>query len=564
MSHLFRKFLKQYALKKKMIPFYMGIILIIMISTIISVIRPKWQGQLVDILSKPFSIDTNSFMPFLWVFLSVLLINYVITYIQNYLSVIISEEIAADMRSGINLKLSTISYSFFDHTTFSDVLQKSEKDVQSIKECGMTSLIQLISNIVTLAVIVPYMFFINVEIASFNLALLLCIPIISKILGKYIRGASKRVLDSYNSSINGLNDNYKNWVIIRLFNCYKYCLERYNVKNNKYKKDLIHQNFLYFMNSAITLIIQFLGTVVIWVIGANEIMRGHMTIGTIMALMSYQAIITSPIIYIASFSNNYHTALISLKDLYDLLDFQNDNDNDLIKIPFNEPIKSIILKDLTYSYNTSTQPIFKNLNAHFYAGKIYIISGKSGQGKSTLFKILAGLIDATKGQILINSRSMNTIRHQDYWKQLGYVLQRSQFFEDSVIRNIDVNGNLDMGVIQDVCKRLDLYQDIISLPQKWETVIETDCTNFSEGQLRRLDIARTALKSASVVIFDEVTANIDDDRKNQFYQLVRCLADEGKIVIFATHNSNEIQYADVVYSLSIEGLKEVDNENRSN
>jgi ABC-type bacteriocin/lantibiotic exporter with double-glycine peptidase domain len=420
-------------------------------------------------------------------------------------------------------------------------------------------------NLVTLAVIVPYIFFINVEVASINLVLLFCIPVVSKILGKYIRIASKRVLDSYNSSVNVLNDNYKNWAFVRLFNCYYYCKKRFDTKNKQYKVDIIHQNFLYFVNSGITLTIQFLGTVVIWVVGAKEIMIGHMTIGTITALMSYQAIITSPIIYIASFSNNYHTALISLKDLYDLLEYQNSDDKDIEKIsPFNEPIKSIILEDLTYSYSTSTQPVFQHLNAHFYAGKVYIVSGKSGQGKSTLFKVLSGLIDANKGRILINSRSMNTIRHQDYWNQLGYVLQRSQFFEDSIIRNIDVNGDLDMTVVQEVCKRLDLYQDIVSLPKKWETIIESDYANFSEGQLRRLDIARTVLKSASVVIFDEVTANIDDNRKKQFYKLVRCLADEGKIVILATHNSNEIQYADVVYSLSVDGLKEEHNENRSN
>ena len=147
------------------------------------------------------------------------------------------------MRSDINLKLGSIFSSFYNHATFSDVLQKSEKDVQSIKECGMTSLIHLISNLVTLAVIVPYIFFINVEVASINLVLLFCIPVVSKILGKYIRIASKRVLDSYNSSVNVLNDNYKNWAFVRLFNCYYYCKKRFDTKNKQYKVDIIHQNF---------------------------------------------------------------------------------------------------------------------------------------------------------------------------------------------------------------------------------------------------------------------------------------------------------------------------------
>lgn len=225
-------------------------------------------------------------------------------YVQRYVVAVISEEIAADMRQKVEDKLSTVSVNFFEKIKLSDILLKVDKDVSAVKQCGITSIITLISNIVILVVVPPYMFSIHKGIAVSNIILLVSVPFISRILGKLIQETSSQVLEGYNSITSVLTNTYDNWFITRLFQCGQYVHDLYFEKNQKYKKETNSQNLLYILNTSTILVIQFMGTVIIWVVGAQEVFKGNMTIGTIMALMNYQTIIMNPITF--NTLNNYY------------------------------------------------------------------------------------------------------------------------------------------------------------------------------------------------------------------------------------------------------------------
>ena len=127
-----------------------------------------------------------------------------------------------------------------------------------------------------------------------NIILLVSVPFISRILGKLIQETSSQVLEGYNSITSVLTNTYDNWFITRLFQCGQYVHDRYFENNQKYKKETNRQNLLYILNTSTILVIQFIGTVIIWVVGAQEVFKENMTIGTIMALMNYQTIIMNP------------------------------------------------------------------------------------------------------------------------------------------------------------------------------------------------------------------------------------------------------------------------------
>ena len=305
-------FLKEYAFKKKLLPSYILTIATIVLTAGVSLVRPELQGKVIDDLGNPHSTSLSAFMLLLVVFLGMLLLNYLMNYVQRYIVAVISEEIAADMRQKVEDKLSTVSVNFFEKIKLSDILLKVDKDVSAVKQCGITSIITLVSNIVILVVVPPYMFSIHKGIAVSNIILLVSVPFISRILGKLIQETSGQVLEGYNSITNVLTNTYDNWFITRLFQCGQYVHDMYFEKNQKYKKETNRQNLLYILNTSTILVIQFIGTVIIWVVGAQEVFKGNMTIGTIMALMNYQTIIMNPIIGIAQFANEYHTAVVSL------------------------------------------------------------------------------------------------------------------------------------------------------------------------------------------------------------------------------------------------------------
>ena len=122
-------FLKEFAMKRKLIAFYVITIAIIILTAGLSLIRPKLQGKVIDDLGNPHSTTLSAFMILLGVFLGMLLLNYLMNYIQRFMTAVISEEIAADMRQKVEDKLATVKVSFFEQLKLSDILQKVDKDV---------------------------------------------------------------------------------------------------------------------------------------------------------------------------------------------------------------------------------------------------------------------------------------------------------------------------------------------------------------------------------------------------------------------------------------------------
>ena len=243
-------FLKEYAFKKKLLPYYILTIAIIVLTAGVSLVRPELQGKVIDDLGNPHGTSLSAFMLLLAVFLGMLLLNYLMNYVQRYVVAVISEEIAADMRQKVEDKLSTVSVNFFEKIKLSDILLKVDKDVSAVKQCGITSIITLISNIVILVVVPPYMFSIHKGIAVSNIILLVSVPFISRILGKLIQETSSQVLEGYNSITSVLTNTYDNWFITRLFQCGQYVHDRYFEKNQKYKKETNRQNLLYILNTS--------------------------------------------------------------------------------------------------------------------------------------------------------------------------------------------------------------------------------------------------------------------------------------------------------------------------
>ena len=307
---------------------------------------------------------------------------------------------------------------------------------------------------------------------------------------------------------------------------------------------------LYVLNTLAILIIQFAGTVIIWVVGAREVFKGNMTIGTIIALMNYQTIIMNPIIGIAQFANDYHTAIVSLKDINQLLSFP-----DIIRQNHEyKDVAEVRLENVSFTYSNEKRPIFDNINLLFQKGKIYGIRGRSGQGKSTLLKLIAGIYEPTAGKITINGYTLNESNLVSYWNMIGFVMQRTQFFHDSLRNNMGILHIVTDDEMNRIAECLDLYDEIHSLPDIWNTVVKTDPCNFSEGQMRRLDIMRSILKKPKLLIFDEATANIDKKRKVYFYKLLHDLS-VNKIILFATHNQNELKEADEIIDLELLNLE---------
>lgn len=524
-------FLMEYALSRKYLIYYFITISIIFIISIIMIKRPLYQAEIIDILSSPKGLNIEVFMNKLIIFLALLLLNYLLNYFKILISQIISEKIAYDLLNSINEKIGMINCTYFLKKSFNDIQVIINKDIEIVKKFGISNLINLVSNVIILIIVIPFMFIIDNRITIINVALISLIPVFSKFLGKHIECVSKEILVLYRQLLSVLEDNFTNWRNTKLFSKYKYIIARFQPVVFKYQKQVIKRDSIYTLNYIITTFLQISGTASIWIIGVKNIIEGSMTIGIIMALMNYQSMIVGPILEITNFYNEYHTAKESLNNIYS---FFNENDENLESGFFVKDICNIEICNLKFAYDKNEILNIKNIN--FKKGNLYAIKGSSGQGKSTFMDILSGNIDNYKGDIIIDGLNLKDINISSYRLKISYLMQFPSFYLDYFKNNLNHFSG-------------DKYMKMFNVDAEiYNKKIDSKNKNLSGGQYKMLDFIRNVNKDSSLLLLDEPTAGMDRINKKILLDEIKKIS-INKIIIMSTHDEEELIMADQVYEL---------------
>lgn len=523
-------FLLNYAFKKELITYYGIMIFIFIIVSVIYMKRPIYQAEIIDMLSKSESIKKNIILEKLLFFLALLLSSYILNYVKEYLARIVSERISCDLIMDLNRKINNVDNTYFLKNSFNDIQVKIDKDIEIVKNFGITSLINLVSNILVLIIVIPFMFTIDRAITTINVILILLIPIFSKIIGKDIEKRSKTIIALYSKLLLIIEDNFMNWKNTRLFFKYNYVISRFNPIVIQYKREIIKRYKMYIINKTVAILLQFIGTVFIWIIGIKNIFEGNMTIGIIIAFMNYQNLITNPILEITNFYNEFHTAKESLNNIYNFFEYPDEKRNKAIDI---KGISSIQVADLEFSYNDNRILNIKKIG--FEKGKIYAIKGCSGKGKSTFADILSGNINYYRGKIVVDGINLEDINITSYRDQIAYVMQSPVFYNDYFVINLN---NIDGVEEYDFEVDKEIYLKKIDSKNK----------NLSGGQYKMLDFIRNMSKKCSVLILDEPTSGVDAVNKRKIINKIKSISAD-KIVLLITHDDTEAELADYVLEL---------------
>lgn len=193
--------------------------------------------------------------------------------------------------------------------------------------------------------------------------------------------------------------------------------------------------------------------------------------------------------------------------------------------------------------------ILNNINLSFSKGAVTGIIGKSGSGKSTLLKLLMGLYAPQSGSVTLEHNS-GTISGSDIITQVAYVPPNDYLFSGTVSENIIMSEeNAIQNQIMDAASKANILDFINSMPNGFDTVLGEDGNTVSSGQAQRIAIARAIYKKSKIFIFDEPTANLDEDSIMKFQSTVKELA-EDNICIIVTHDTSTIEICDKIYILS--------------
>lgn len=540
-KNVYYKFLKEYVFCQRRI--FAAVCIILTLQSVASLVIPFTYQQLLD---KAFpEKNQRLFIIMLLVMLGCYFFNSTSNVFKDYFLAKIAENLTRTLRIHINNKISVLQYHYFDEHNLSEIISKYNKELETIKDnCGYM-LIKVISNILSFISASMIIAVIDWKILIISLILLSLYFLNGRYWGKKVEALSEKAMQCNEESMNVLTENYRNVLITKLYSAYKFVNQKFKEKCDAQYRTQVNLELVYSVNINSGSAIIYILSALIWFVEGLAVFWGKQTIGTITALINYQSMLISSLAFLAEFNNSYKGTVVAIKRIMTILCYR---EEEAKGAELQEQIESIQYADVDFRYKTSNEAVIEGVKLSFEKGTISGIIGGSGCGKSSLIKMLPRLYPVKQGKIFINDTDLNKISLHNLRRKMVIVSQESYFYSGTIRENLNFGNSIDEIELIKYSKMLGLYEEIMKMPDKWDTVLNEGASNLSGGQKKRLDILRALIMNPDIIIFDESTASIDLERRRMLFDIIEQIKNE-KIVIMVTHNIEECERCDNIFAV---------------
>lgn len=552
MGKAYKYFLKKYILEQKI--YFVFVLVTVIAQSIITMCIPLTYQYMLDVVFPKGEVKK------FWIVISIMFGCYMTVVVFNVLKDFflarIAENISMDIRMDLNRKLSTMKYSYYDDHSLNEIVSKYSREVETIKEnCGYM-LVKTLSNSITFLMATIMIIKIEWRIMVVTAILLMLYLLNNRFWGARVKRLAERSMEKNEEAIGALSENYKNVLITKLYAAYDVVSEKFERIYMKQYKAQMALELTYSININSGGLLNYLLSLAIWVIGGMGVFVGNLTIGTVTALINYQSMLVSPLTFFAEFNNSYQGTMIAMKRLLQVLLYEEETEEGE---QLEETIKKIEFSNTAFKYLKSDE-IIKDVNIKLEKGNIYGFIGGSGCGKSTVVKLLLGLYMPADGTIYINDKAVQGISLASLRSRIGFVAQDSLFYQGTIMENLGMGKEIEKSKVVELSKLLDVYSDVMKLPEKWETQLNSGTSNLSGGQKKRLDVLRALLRESDVLIFDESTASIDLERRKRLFDILQ-KEKHDKIIVCITHNIEECSQFDYIFGVKDKSVYRVERDN---
>lgn len=518
-----------------------------MISTTMEVSAPIVMGSILNHVQT--AITSQSAIDFTYIIKITLLLAalYILLALSNImverLLVQLSQSLIKIMRTEVSEKIKKVPLSFFDQHSTGDLLSRITNDVEAIGRNVQLSVSQIVNSLLMFVGITAMMLYISpLLFLVFFITVPLNIIATRIIMGrsqKYFRAKSERL----GAMVGYVEENFTGTDLIKAYN-YQ---DQSNAEFKEYNDRLFDVSYrASFMAGILNPVMTFIGNVayvLIAIVGGLLIVNGTIMVGDVLAFMQYSQNIRRPIDVIAEMANTLQETIASSNRVFQFLDAPEEVENNTNKIEL--PIEKIEIDHIGFEYDKG-QPVIQDLTLTVNQGETIAIVGHTGAGKTTLVNLLLRFYDVTKNKIMINGIDIRAVPRDNLRSFFGMVLQDTWLTQGTVYDNISY-GKTDATedeVIQ-ASKEAHAHHFIKTLPNGYQTMLNEDATNISQGQRQLLTIARAFVSDPAILILDEATSSVDT-RTEQLIQQAMANLMKGRTNFVIAHRLSTIVDADKI------------------
>jgi len=342
-----------------------------------------------------------------------------------------------------------------------------------------------------------YLFFISVVLLLLYTIIVFSFKGILKKVNREVLENNSQMTSLVIQSINGIET-------IKTYNLEKRIQDETEFKYLKVLKSSLKRTKIGIFLGTLSEIVELLGSMAIIWIGSMQVINGKLTLGEMMVFNTLLGYFTEPVKNLIGLQPTIQTAMVSADRLGEVIDLDIEQKDERI-IP-NNLKGDIEIKNLDFRYGTREQ-ILKNINMKIKKGEKIALVGESGSGKTTLAKLFLKFFDFEKGEININDFNIKDIDITFLREKISYISQDIFLFNNTIKENLILNETIKIEEVIEMAKKINAYDFINQLPQRFNYVIEENGANLSMGQKQRLSILRALLKKPDILIMDEATSN---------------------------------------------------------
>ncbi len=525
---------------------YVFAILSTLCLTLVNLAAPRALSAMTGIVSRGMEESSLSLIGKLTLALIALyLLRVVFRFLSNYLAHKAAWYLVGDLRTKTYDKLERMHLGYFHDKQTGDLMSRIVNDTRDFELLYAHIIPETITNVVTFLGVLTVLLLIN-----WKLALITCAPIplilisgiiFSKKVRPYFRISQKRMGEFSGK----LQDNLSGLHEIQSFGREEYETDRVDQKNFAHVKAMLQALKISAIFHPSVEFISSLGTVLVVAFGGYLALHESLSVEDIVSFVLYLSLFYMPVTGLANLLESMQQSLAGAERVLAVLDSPVEIQDKPGAKPLENVEGDLVFDHVSFSYDGES-PVLEDISFHCESGKMLALVGPTGVGKTTLTQLISRFYEPTSGRILIDGVDLQDATIESLRRNIAPVLQDTFLFNGTVAENIGYAApNATMEEIEAAARAANIHEDIIAMPDGYQTQVGERGTRLSGGQKQRVAIARAILRRSPIIILDEATASVDVETEQQIQKAIASIAGKRTVIAIA-HRLSTIRSADQI------------------